>query len=114
PHQRRQEAVQPIEIGEREKDIAAEGLEAAARIARAVVEDAATHGIGDPRLQLLETRILAAAPLAGCEPGFRPAGVERRDELRNEGRIVLAVTIERGDDGGASGAHAAAHRGTLA
>src|SRR5271154_2707326 len=53
--QRREKAVQRVEIWQRQEQIAPECLEAAASIARAVLEDCAPHGIGDARLQFLET-----------------------------------------------------------
>src|SRR5215831_15465040 len=73
PHQRRQETMQPVEIRQREKQVAAKRLEPAAGVARAVAQDRAAHAVGDARLQLLEAARLAPGALAGREPDPRAA-----------------------------------------
>ena len=77
------------------------------------LQDRAPHPVRDPRLQLLEAADAAQA-LAGGEADPLAALQQCLVELRNEGRIVLAVAVERHDDGRAGGAHAAAHGGALA
>ena len=66
-HQRRHEAVKGVEIRQREVDVAAERLEAAAGIARAVLQDPPANAVGDARLPLLVGTVLAPDPLAGDE-----------------------------------------------
>ena len=100
-HERRQEAVDGVEIGQREEGLAAEGLEAAAGVAGAVLEHEAAHAVGDARLELLEAGRLAADALARHEAGPLACRFERLEQLRNEGGIVLAVAVEGHDDRGA-------------
>ena len=52
--------------------------------------------------------------LARDEADLRAALLERCEQRRDEGRIVLPVAVERGDDRRARGRDAAAHRGRLA
>src|SRR5262245_37596009 len=113
-HQRRQEAVQAVEIGHRQKHLARKRLEPAAGVAGAVVQDGAADLVGDARLQFLEAGVLAPDPLARGKADTPAAFLYSRNELRQEGRIVLAVAVERGHDRTARCAHAAAHGGRLA
>jgi len=48
PNERGQKPMQAVEIGKREEQIAAKGLEPAAGVARAVAQHRSAHGIGDP------------------------------------------------------------------
>ena len=112
-HQRRQEAMQPVEIRHRQKHLAPERLQAAAGIAGAVAQDGVAHAIGDARLHLLETGVLAPDPLAGGKADAFAAILDRRDQIRQERRIVLPIAVERRHDGAARGADAAAHRRRL-
>src|SRR5262245_62151472 len=75
--QRRQEAMQPVEIGKPQEQVARKRLQAAAGVARAVAQDGGAHPIGDARLEPLEWRRAAADPLAGDEAKARHAGFER-------------------------------------
>src|SRR5436190_18049512 len=83
PRERRQEAMQSVEIRQLEKQVAAECLEAASRIARTVAQDRATNAIGDARLQFLETGRLAADALARNEADLG-ALEQRLDQGRQE------------------------------
>ena len=65
PHQRRQKPVQPVEIRQAQKDIAAECFEAAARITGAVAQNGIAYCIGDARLKPLERACPPADALAG-------------------------------------------------
>ena len=75
--QRRQEAMQPVEIGQRQEDVAAERLQAAAGVARAVPQHRAAHAVGDARLQLLEAGVLAPDALAGDQADARRRLLQR-------------------------------------
>src|SRR5207302_8376255 len=77
PDQRRKKSVQPVEIGQREKDVAAKGLEAAAAVAGAVAQNGAADRIGNARLQSLESGGPATDPLAGDQPDAGRTGLER-------------------------------------
>ena len=55
-NQRRQEAMQPVEIRQRQANIARKRLEPAAGVARAVAQDRAAHRVGEARLESLEGR----------------------------------------------------------
>ena len=74
---------------------------------------ALAHAVGDARLQLLEAGVLASDPLAGRKADAAAAVLDRRDQVRQERRIVLPVAVERGHDGAARAAHPAAHRRRL-
>src|SRR6476620_5973959 len=113
PGQRRQKPVQAVEIGQRKKEVAAERLEAAAGIAGTVTQHGAPDAIGQPRLELLEAGGLAADPLTCDESHLRGSRSERVTQRRNEGRIVLAVTIEGDDDVRPGMPHAGAYRSRL-
>src|SRR6185312_8128982 len=63
--ERRQETMQAVEIGKPQEYVAAERLQAAARVARAVAQHRPAHRIGDARLEFLEAARLAADALAG-------------------------------------------------
>src|SRR5262245_7257203 len=88
--------MQTIEIRQRQEEIAAERLEAATGIAGAVAQHGAAHAISYPRLKLLEAGILASDALAGDQTDARIVH-QNRQQLRHEGRVVLAVAIEGGD-----------------
>src|SRR5690348_16237548 len=102
-YQCRQETVQPIEIRHRQKHLAAECLQSATGIARAVIEDRIANRIGGARLQLLESGVLASDALAGDETNAIAALPDRRNQVRQERRIVLAVAVESRDDVAARG-----------
>src|SRR5262249_60069793 len=88
---------QSVEIGQREKKLAAKGLEPATGIAGAVPQHEAAHGIGDARLKLFEAGCLPADALSGDEPDM--GRLRHRVEQRgNKGGVVLAVAIEGDDD----------------
>ena len=70
--------------------------------------------VGDARLDLLEAGVLAPDPLAGGKADAAAAAFDRRNQIRQECRIVLPVAVERRHDGAARGANAAAHRRRLA
>src|SRR5882724_11210784 len=112
-HQRRQEAMQPVEIGHRQEQFARKCLQPAAGVAGTVAQDRITYRVGDPRLHLLETGILAADPLAGHKSDAAAAAFDRRNQSWQERRIVLPVAVERRDDGAVRGANAAANRRRL-
>jgi hypothetical protein len=82
--------MQPVEIGHHQEDVAAERLQSAAGVARAVLEDGTTDLVGDARLEFLEAGVLAADALPGDEPGARPAGLERAHQLRGEPGLAHA------------------------
>ena len=73
PDQRRQEAMQPVEIRQRQEQIAAERLQPAAGVAGAVAQHRAAHAVGDARLEFLEAGVLAADALAGDQADARVA-----------------------------------------
>ena len=106
--------MQPVEIRHHQKHLAPERLQAAAGVAGAVAQDGVAHAVGDARLDLLEAGILAPDPLAGGKADALAAIFDRRNQVRQERRIVLAVAVERRHDGAARGTHAAAHRRRLA
>src|SRR6202041_1299356 len=114
PHQRRQKTMQPVEIWHRQKYLAPKCLEAATGVAGAVAQNGVAHAIGDARLDLLETGVLAPDPLTGGETEAIAALFDGRDQSREERRIVLAIAVKRRHDGAACGADAAAHRRRLA
>src|SRR5262245_15768870 len=112
-HQRRQEAMQTIEIRHREEHFARECLQAAAGVACAVAQDRTTYPVGELRLQFLEAGVLAPDPLAGRKADAPAAAFDRRDQIRQEGRIVLTIAIQRRHDDTPRGPHATAHRRRL-
>ena len=61
---RAHEAVQRVEIGQSEIDLAVKTLEAAARVARTVLEDGAANFIGRAGLKPLEAGVFAPDALA--------------------------------------------------
>src|SRR5207237_992386 len=89
------------------------GLEAAAGVAGAVMQHRVADLVGEPRLQLLEAGILAADPLARDEADPPAALFQRGDQVREEGGIVLAVTVERRHHGAMRGTDSAADRSGL-
>src|SRR2546423_666209 len=84
PEQRRQEAMQGIEIGQREECIAPKYFEPAAAVARTVAQDRAAHAIGDVRLHFLPNAGASSDSLAGDEPDLRPALFERMQQRRDK------------------------------
>src|SRR5204863_8444593 len=72
-NERRQQTVQPVEIGQRQTEVTRKRLQAAAAIAGAVARDRAADHIGEARLEALESRGLAANTLAGNEAKPRRA-----------------------------------------
>src|SRR6267142_424031 len=112
-HQRRQEAMQSVEVRHREEHLARERLQPAAGVAGTVAQDRLAHAVRDFRLQLLETGILAPDPLARRETDAAAAAFDRRDQVGQERRIILSVAVECGHDGAARGTDAAAHRRRL-
>ena len=76
PDQRRQKAMQAIEIGQRQEDLAPKRLEAAAGIARAVVEQVRARR-WPYATAAFEACALAADALPGDEAESRRAGLER-------------------------------------
>src|SRR5436305_5610490 len=113
PEKRRQETVQGIEIWQRKERIPAEEFQAAARVARAVVQDRAAYAIGDARLKLLPCAGAPSNALAGDEANLWPALLERVQQRRDERGVVLSVPIKRRDQWRARGDHAGAHRRRL-
>src|SRR5688572_14581496 len=102
-HQRRQKAMQPVEIRHHQEYLAAERLQATAGIAGAVVQNGVADAIGGARLQLLETGVLASDPLAGGKTDAVAAVLDRRNQVRQERWIVLPVAVERRHDGSPRG-----------
>src|SRR6266699_3585270 len=84
PDERRQEAMQGVEIGQRQERVAPERLEPAAGVAGSVAQDRAAHGVGGARLQPFETGVPSSDPLAGDEPDLSAAGFERSHQRRDE------------------------------
>src|SRR5690242_1096047 len=80
-HQRRQEAMQTIEIRHREEHLARECLQPAAGVPGAVAQDRATYSVGEFRLHFLETGVLAPDPLAGRKSDAAAAVFDRRDQV---------------------------------
>src|ERR1700692_1937498 len=109
-HYRRQKAMQPIEIRQHQENLAPERLQAAAGVAGTVVQNAAAYAVGDLRLDLLESGVLAAHARAASQTAALAAALDRRDQIRQECRIVLAVAVKRRHDGATRGADPAAHR----
>src|SRR5436190_4230342 len=89
-HQRRQEAMQPVEIGHRKEDIARERLQPAAGVAGSVAQDRLAYAVGNPRLQFLEASILAADALARGEADATLTCLGRGTQVRQEHERVLA------------------------
>ena len=113
--QRGHEAVQRVEIWQREIDVATEHLQTAACVAGAVLAGCGPRTpLAMRDCQVLEGAVLATDPLPGRKTRFGTARLEGRDQSRNESRIVLPVAVEGRDDGAARGEDARAHRGALA
>jgi hypothetical protein len=112
--QRRQETMQAVEIRQRQEDVPTERFQAASRVARAVAQYRVADRIGNARLQFLEAGRFAAEALTCDQPDARLACFERADHGGQERRIVLAVPIERYDEGPACCADAGAHGRRLA
>src|SRR5262249_13524402 len=98
PHQRRQEAMQSVEVKQREEYRAGKRLQAGAGVGRAVAQDGGADAVGDARLNALERRVLAPDAPAGDEAGPLAAFPQQYDGRWNERGIVLAVAVERHDD----------------
>src|SRR5262245_6172646 len=113
-YQCRQKPVKSIKARQTEKDVTAERLQSATRVAGSIPQDSAAHGIGDARLKLLEPTRLATDALSGNEAGTGRAHFERADQGRDKRRIVLSVSIERHHDRRASSGNTRAHGGRLA
>src|ERR1039457_3927521 len=113
-HQRRPKTMQPVAIRHRQKYLAPKCLQAATGVTGAIAQDGVAHAIGDARLYLLETGVLAPDPLTGSETDAIAALFDGRDQIRQERRIVLSIAVERRHDGAARGADATAHRRRLA
>src|SRR2546421_12280153 len=95
PEQCGQEAVQGIEIRQREERLAPEHLQPTAAVARAVAQDRAAYAVGDARLHFLPGARAAPDALTCDEPDLRPALLECLQQSRNERGIVLSIPIER-------------------
>src|ERR1700758_4984869 len=93
PNQCRQKPVQPVKIRQRQKQIAAERFQSAARIARAVLEYRAADRVGDARLQFLEWRRLAPDALAGNQSDARTASRECGNQSGDKCGVVLPVAV---------------------
>src|ERR1700681_664007 len=106
--------MQPVEVRHHQEYLAPECLQAAAGIAGAIAQDPVAHAIGDTRLDLLETGVLASDALAGHKTDAFAALLDRRNQVRQECRVVLSVAVEGRDNGAARGAHPAAPRRRLA
>jgi hypothetical protein len=100
-HEGWQEAVQGIEERQRQEHVAAEGLVAAGGVRRVVLQDGPAHGVGDPRLQLLERTVAASEASADRERHARPACLQGSHEFRHIARVVLPIAVERRHDVGA-------------
>src|SRR6516165_1443380 len=85
-HQRRQKAMQAVEIRQREERVAPKRLEAAAGIAGAVAQDRVAHRVGNARLQAFESGGPAPDPLTGDEAETCATGLERAHQRREERR----------------------------
>src|ERR1700733_3720770 len=109
----RQEAMQTVEIRERQEHLAPECLETATGIAGAIAQDGVAYPIGNARLEFLEAGVFASNPLAGGKTHALATVLDRRNQIRQKRRIVLSVAVERRHDGAARGAHPAAHRRRL-
>src|SRR6202165_1681839 len=112
-YQRRQKAMQPIEVWHRKKHPAPKPFQAAAGVAGAIAQNRVAHAIGNARLDFLEAGVLASDPLAGGKTHALAAILDRRNQIRQEHWIVLSVAIERRHDRAARGADPAAHRRRL-
>src|SRR5258707_1114454 len=66
-NERGQEPMQPVEIRQRQEQIASKRLEPAAGVAGTVAQYRAAYSVGDARLEFLEAGILAPDPLPGDE-----------------------------------------------
>src|SRR5262249_56139296 len=91
--------MQPVEIWEVEEQGAPKGLEPAAGVARAVAQNRPARGIGDERLQLFERARAPPDALTRDQPDAGAVRRQRLEQRRNERRIILAVPVERDDDG---------------
>src|SRR5579863_743228 len=112
-HQRRKEAMQTVEIWQRQEQVAAKRLEPTSGIARAILQHGRAHPVGNTRLHALEPARLAADALPGDQPEPGAAAFERIDEYREKGRVVLAIAIERRDNRPARVLYAGANGGGL-
>jgi hypothetical protein len=98
-HQRRHETVHVIEIGQPQEKAARQRLDAAAGIRRAVAQDRRTYAIGDTRGEPPHGRVTTLGPLSDGQHRHRRVRASADgDQVRQVGGIVLAVTVQRGDD----------------
>src|ERR1700687_3737985 len=77
PDQRRQKAMQPVEIRQLKDQVAPKSLQPASGVARTVFQNRAAHAVGDARLQSLEARTFAPHALSGDQAGPRRARFQR-------------------------------------
>src|SRR5580704_3885188 len=105
--------MQAVEIRQAQEYIARERLQAAAGIARAVFQYRTALAVSDAQLQAFEAGAFSPYALAGDEAEPRRTRLERGNQRRNVSRIVLAVAVERHDDGRTRRGDARAHRRRL-
>ncbi len=96
--ERGEKAMQPVEIRQRQEQVAAERFEPASAIARAVLEHGVAHAIGDIRLQLLKTARLAADALTGVAAARAPIVVTIDGDGQNDPAFIpaLVAALEAG------------------
>jgi hypothetical protein len=83
-----------VEIGQVEKQIAAEQLQPATGVRRIVVQQRAAHRIGDPRGLALRPAVLPVRAMSGDQE-CRGLGAVLGDapQCGNIGRIVLTIAV---------------------
>lgn len=89
-HERRQEAVHAVELGQPRHEIGAHHLEGAAGIGSAVVEDPATHAVGHLRRDPAHPAVVARGADADDHVEILEGG-EKTGDVR---RIVLQIRVE--------------------
>ena len=92
-HQRRQESVGPVEEGQAAHDLGPHRLQAAAGIARIVLQDRAAQRVGEARGQLLGLGVAPLEPLARRDPGVLASRDQRIDGCRRDD--IVRGKIER-------------------
>src|SRR5215471_5052850 len=102
--------MQRVEIGEREKDVAANRLEATTGVAGSIPQNRSTHPVSNARLRPLEGGGSTSDPLAGDQPETRGSLLQNADQRGNERGIVLAIAVEGDDDRRAGCPHPAPQR----
>src|ERR1700722_1682848 len=100
--------MQTVEIRQRQKHLAPERLQTATGIAGAIAQDGVAYSIGNARLDFLEAGVFASNPLAGGKTHAFTAIFDRRNQIRQERRIVLSVAVKRRPNGAPRGADPAA------